>query len=641
MSTVGPRLQGALTAICAVFLVAFWVTGLSWVALVSVAAGSIFALQTAWESLRDRQVDVNLLMVLAAAGAVFLGHPGEAAVLLFLFSLSNTLEAYTMGKTQSAIEGLIALRPDTAILLTDEGEKTVQVADLVPGDRVRVKAFEQIPVDGTVVSGETHINQAAMTGEPVPVAATVGSDVLAGTQNEEGMFVMQVSRATGQTTLDHVVALVADAQENKASGEKISQWFGQTYTFFVIGAFLVSLAIRMGIGQGWTEAAHASLTLLVALSPCALVISVPASTLSALAWSARNGILVRGGQFIEEAGRVDTVVLDKTGTLTAGKPALAEICICTSELVSNQHCRDEEQCWAGGAMSEEAKRYLRLAATAEQYSDHPIATAIVQAARDQGLDIPELTETEAVPGLGIRARLGDTQIKVGQVRFFEDIPKGFHEHADELRRKGMTVAIGEFDGEYAAFGLQDQVRPAAKAAVESLREQGAEKVVMLTGDNQETAAAIAPTVGITEFRAGLFPEDKEKEVAAFTDQGRRVMMVGDGINDAPALTRANVGVAMGGLGSDIALNSADIVLMNDKIERLPLVMKLGKKANGIIRANLLFAGGVMAVLSIGSVILDAVAPGSRSLLLPFAVVGHEGSTILVILNGLRLLKGVR
>lgn len=634
------RIQGVLTIACASFLVAFWVFGQPWLAYLSVAAGSVFALQTSWQSLRERQIDVNVLMVLAAAGAVWLGHPAEAAVLLFLFSLSNTLEALTLGKTKSAIEGLIALRPDSAIRVSSEGDETVSVESLKAGDSVRVKAFDQIPVDGVLVSGETSVNQVAMTGESVPVPKSVGDEVLAGTQNEGGMFVMTVTRASGETTLDKVVDLVQDAQDNKASGEKISSWFGQTYTFFVIGAFLVSLIARIVIGQPWNEAAHASLTLLVALSPCALVISVPASTLSALAWSAKNGVLIRGGQFIEEVGRIDVVLMDKTGTLTEGKPVLQEICVCTVEMTTSQVCHDEDDCWvAGKGISPRASELLRLAAAAEQYSEHPIAKAIVAAAREQGLDVPEVDSNRVVPGNGIEARLENHDIRIGQVKFFPDLPVGFQMHADELREKGMTVAIGQFDGEYAAFGLQDAPRPESKEVIAELKSLGVKRVVMLTGDNESTAQAVAPMVGVEEFQAGLFPEDKERIVAEEVKLGSRIMMVGDGINDAPALTRSNVGVAMGGLGSDIALNSADIVLMHDKLSSLPTLVRLGRKANGIITTNLVFAGCVMAVLSIGSVVVDAVAPHLRPLLLPFAVVGHEGSTVLVILNGLRLLRG--
>lgn len=634
------RVQSVFTIVCAVALVAFWIFGLPWLAYLSVMAGAVFALQTAFESIKARELDVNVLMVVAAVGAVVLGHPGEAAVLLFLFSLSNTLEAYTLGKTKSAIEGLIALRPEKAILVKDGVEQVVDIKQLRVGDLVRVKPFEQIPLDGVLKEGQTHVNQVAMTGESVPVARSVGEEVLAGTQNEEGMFLMEVLRVTGETTLDKVVELVQDAQENKATGERISQWFGQTYTFFVIGAFAISLIIRLVIGQDWNAAAYASLTLLVALSPCALVISVPASTLSALAWSARQGILIRGGQYVEELGKIDTVTMDKTGTLTVGKPVLREICVCTEELVANRVCRDDEYCWIEGeSLSSKAAEFLGFAASAEQYSDHPIAAAIVKSARDHGLEVLPIASNEVVPGLGIRGELNGVKIQIGQPKFFENLPRGFQEHAEELRRKGMTVAIGEFNGEYAAFGLQDSPREATTGTLKDLQNLNVSNQMMLTGDSLATAEAIAKEVGLNDYRAGLSPVDKEEIIAGLVQDGKRVMMVGDGINDAPALSRAHVGVAMGGLGSDIALNSADIVLMNDKIEQLPRLIKMGRKATRIISANLIFAGGVMGVLSLGSVLLDVFVPEAHNLLLPLAVLGHEGSTVLVILNGLRLLRG--
>ncbi len=600
----------------------------------------MFALQTAWESIRARELDVNVLMVVAAAGAVILGHPGEAAVLLFLFSLSNTLEAYALGKTKSAIEGLIALRPENAILVVAGEDQVTLVKDLDVGDEVRVKAFEQIPVDGVLVMGDTHVNQVAMTGESVPIAKSTGDEVLAGTQNEEGMFVMRVLRRSGETTLDKVVNLVQDAQDNKASGEKISGWFGQKYTIFVIGSFFISLFVRLAIGQEMSVAAYSSLTLLVALSPCALVISVPASTLSALAWGARNGILIRGGQYIEELGKIDSITMDKTGTLTIGKPVLREICVCTTSFDSDRLCKEDEFCWIEGeSLSPKAAKLLAMAAAAEQYSEHPIAVAIVRAAKQHGLEVRKIEKNEVVPGLGIQGVLDGIIIRVGQPKFFEDMPEGFRDHADELRIKGMTVAIGEFGGEYAAFGLQDSPREEAKSTVQELGNMGVSRIMMLTGDNLATAQAISEEVGVTEIRAGLSPIDKEEIIADLVGSGSRVMMVGDGINDAPALSRAHVGVAMGGLGSDIALNSADIVLMNDRIEHLPTILKLGRKTTGIITANLIFAGAVMAILSIGSVVLDIVVPQMHNFLLPMAVLGHEGSTVLVILNGLRLLRG--
>jgi len=569
-------------------------------------------------------------MVLAAAGAVVVGRPADAAALLFLFSLSNTLETYAMAKTRSAIEGLIRLRPDRAMRLTDEGDELVATHDLVVGDRVRVAAFENIPVDGEIESGITSVNQAAMTGESVPVPKSIGEPVLAGTQNLDGMFVMRVTAPAGGTMLDKVVDLVRDAQENKASGERISQWFGQRYTFFVIAVFVVALLVRLGLKQPIHEALYGALVLLVALSPCALVISTPATTLSALAWAGRRGILVRGGQFLERLRDIRVVVMDKTGTLTAGTPHLAEICVC-APVAAGTVCREDEACWHGsGDLSKEAQRMLRAAAAAEQYSSHPLAVAITRAARENGIEVPEAHEQTDHPGLGIEARLVEGTVRIGQRRFFEHLPSEFAEHVEELQHRGMTVAIMEYQGKHAALGLRDAPRPEAPEVVRQLKASG-RRVIMLTGDTVPTAKAVAQEVGVDEYHGGLLPADKTSRVAELENSGQPVMMVGDGINDAPALSRASVGIAMGGLGSDIALNAADIVLMQDRLARVPQVIALGERTSRIIAANLVFAAGVIIALTVSSLFFK--------LPLPLAVIGHEGSTVLVILNGLRLLQG--
>lgn len=622
------QLRVTLTVLCGVTLPLAYLVGPVW-GYISVAFGSFFAFKTAWDSLRERSLDVNFLMVLAAIGAVVVGRPEDAAALLFLFSLSNTLETYAMAKTRSAIEGLIRLRPDKAVRLNETGETTVPTAELVPGDRVRVAAFENIPVDGEIETGNTQVNQAAMTGESIPVPRTTGDPVLAGTQNLEGMFVMRVTAAAGGTLLDQVVELVRDAQENKASGERISQWFGQRYTFFVLAVFAVALIIRTSLGQGMNEALYGALVLLVALSPCAMVISTPATTLSALAWAGRNGILIRGGEYLERVRDIKVVVLDKTGTLTAGTPVLAEICVCAP--IAAGICREEGACWTGhGPFSPEAAEMLQAAAAAEQYSQHPLAVAITSAARNAGLDVPEAHEQRDHPGLGVEAKLAGGTVRIGQRRFFEELPDAFQAHVAEIQSKGMTVAIMEFGGKFAALGLRDEPRPEAPEIVRQLHESG-RKVVMMTGDTAATARAVAAEVGVEEFHAGMLPGDKTDRIAAFEDVGQPVLMVGDGINDAPALSRASVGVAMGGLGSDITLNAADIVLMQDRLARVPQIIELGERTSRTITVNLVFAAAVILALTISSLFFE--------LPLPVAVIGHEGSTVLVILNGLRLLRG--
>lgn len=619
-------------------------------AYASILFGAYFALKSAWDSVKERELDVNLLMVLAAAGAIavdFVGAPGhqrgsgarDAAALLFLFSLSGTLESFAMSRTRSAIEGLVKLRPSQAIVLKGGVETKTPVEELQVGDLVRVPPFEPIPVDGVVVEGHSSVDQSAMTGESIPVPKKIEDDLLGGTNNQEGSLLMRVTTRVGSSTLDKIVNLVREAQENKASGERISAWFGQRYTFFVLGASVLSYVVRLLLGEAGGTALYTSLTLLVALSPCALVISTPATTLSALAWAGRKGILVRGGQFIEAAGEAKILAIDKTGTLTTGKPHLVEICVCAGAAVtvggSRTLCTDEGACWHGeGEMSPESAEFLRAAAAAEAYSTHPAAHTIRMAAETAGLTIPEATEQSAEPGLGVRALVEGKETLVGQRRFLEahgvHLPPDFVDHLEQLQAQGLTVALMSHGGRLAALGLADTPRQEAQRFLEEAKRAGFERIVMLTGDTEQTAGWVAQELGIGEYKAGLLPDHKTEAVEQLTKQGP-VMMVGDGINDAPSLARATIGVAMGGLGSDIAMNAADVVLMHDRLDRLPELIRLGRKTNNIIRANLAFAAAVILCLTVWSLV--------GSLPLPLAVLGHEGSTVLVILNGLRLLKG--
>lgn len=629
-------LAGALAALCGIALALSFIPGMSVAAYAAVAFGSYGALRAASESLRERKVDVNLLMVLAAVGAIAVGRVEDAGVLLFLFSLSGALEEMAMARTKSAIEGLIRLRPSEAIRLGPSGEERVPVEALVLGDRVRIAPYESIPVDGTVEEGNSSIDASAMTGESREVAVRTGDRLLAGTRNLSGSFVMAVGSTVGDSTLDKIVALVQDAQDNKASGERISDWFGQRYTFFVLGAFALSLVVRLAIGAKGGVAFYQSLTLLVALSPCALVISVPASTLSALAFAARRGILVRGGEFIERAGTIDTLALDKTGTLTTGRPRLVEICVCAGATVPESAAgTDEEACWRGGeSISEEARAFLQAAASIEAHSAHPVAAAVMEAATRFGVAVGPVDDERAVPGLGVAGKVGGREVRVGQLRFLKEegipMPTAFLAHSAELERRGLTIALIAYGDRLAAFGFADAPRDEAPAFLEEAKRAGVTEVVMVTGDTEQTAQTVASGLVIRDVRAGLLPGQKTAAIAELVQRGRRVMMVGDGVNDAPALAQATIGVAMGGLGSDIAMNAADVVLMHDRLDRIPLLIRLGRRTNGIIRANLLFAAGVIVVLTAFSL--------ANRLPLPLAVLGHEGSTVLVILNGLRLLR---
>jgi Cd2+/Zn2+-exporting ATPase len=647
-------IQSVLTALCGLCLVLAFILPGQWAGYASVACGSYFALKAAWGAIEERTVDVNILMILAAVGSIVVGHITDAAALLFLFSLSSTLEAMAMGKTMSAIESLIKLKPETAIRITDSGDEEVKVSSVTVGDRLRVLPYELVPADGVLETATGSVDESAMTGESRPVEKASGDKLMAGTHNLDSMVVMRVSAAPGDTTLDKIVTLVQESQDNKASGERISEWFGQRYTFFVLGVFAVSMVVRLALGMAPGNALYASLILLVALSPCALVISTPAATLSALANAARRGILVRGGQYMEAAGMVSRIAMDKTGTITLGTPQVVEICAtmdAREPALVGAHDGGHDPgiaCWRSGQpMSEVTKRVLTFAAAAEKFSTHPIAEAIVAAANQNGTTIPEASSHTAVAGKGIIARVGDTEVQIGQVSFHEGgthaIPADFHEHVLELQTRGLTAVLMRYGEQWACLGMQDVARKESTSTIGSFQKSLGLGVSLMTGDNLPTATAIAKEVGIGDIHAGLMPQDKLELVKNWESRGEKTMVVGDGINDAPALAGATIGVAMGGLGSEAAMRAADVVLVNDRIERIPELIHLGRRTNRTIRTNLLFASGMIVTLTVLSLVW-AFVPALKSLApampLPLAVVGHEGSTVLVILNGLRLLRRV-
>ena len=622
--------QIILAAFAGLILLVSLIPGLSWLAYVSVALGAIEAIPAAWGTLKDKHLDVDSLMLLAALGSVLLKLPFEAGVLLFLFSLSKALEDMTMAKTRNAIDALIRLRPSRVTAIRDGKEIEIAVEDIVQDEVLILPGFMTAPVDGIVTVGSGSVDNSALTGESVPISVDIGSPIMAGARNLEFGMTYRATSTVENSTLQKVVDLVNQAQENKGSGERTSRWFGERYTWFVLLASIAMLTVKLALHVPFKDAAYSSLTLLVALSPCALVISVPSAALSAMAWAARNGILIRGGEFIEKVGNVTAAAFDKTGTLTAGKPQLVEICLCDEDPATQ--CAETDVCWNGkGAMSDESMRILTMAAAAEAQSEHPVAHALREAAKANGVEPVIAEQVETVPGLGIRAVVNGSRIEIGQPKMFTTkLPDEFRGHLEVLQANGWTVAVIAVDGKLAALGFEDQPRKSSKSVLQQLGKLGVKKLIMLTGDNERTAAKVAGELGLSSYRADLMPGDKVDAIAELA-KTERVLMVGDGINDAPALTLAYVGVAMGGLGSDIALNAADIVLMKDRLESIPEIIALGKKTNRIIKANLAIGGGVIALLAITSLI--------GKLPLPIAVVCHEGSTVVVILNGLRLLRG--
>ena len=588
---------------------------LTWVLWgLSFAAGGYYGLLDGLEALREKKLDVNLLMILAALGAAIIGQPAEGAILLFLFSLSNTLQSFAMDRSRKAIEKLLDLRPPTANVRRGSRTVNVPVEKLIIGDVVLVRPGERFPIDGEVTQGASDVNQAPITGESMPVHKELGDPVFAGTVNGNGSLEVRVTRLLKDTTLARIVQMVEEAQNQKAQTQRMLDDFEQKYALVVLGgAGLLILVPIFLLGEAFFPAFYRAMTWLVVASPCALVISTPASILSAIANGARNGILFKGGIHLEKTATLKVVAFDKTGTLTRGKPQV-------SALRPAPEISETE--------------YLRLVAALEARSEHPLAAAIVNAAHERGIALPTATEFRAFPGQGIEGRVDGKMIWVGGRRlYFErgiSVPQEWVDQIEALESEGQTVMLAYSEGQWLGLvAAADQLRDDAALMVKKLKEYGVEHVVMLTGDNEKVAARIAKQTGVDEFHANLLPQDKAGLLKRLKDKYGPIAMVGDGVNDAPALATADVGIAMGAAGTDVAMETADVVLMSDDLKKLPHAIGLARSARKIVWQNLAFALAVIVLL--------IVTTFGAELPLPMGVVGHEGSTVLVVLNGLRLL----
>lgn len=578
-------------------------------------AGGTDATRTAIADLFDRHVNVDLLMVLAAIGAATLNAWAEGAVLLALFASSNALEHHALDRTRNAVQALMKLSPDEANLIEADGTiRVIAVEDLKVGARVLIRPGESIPADARVVEGQSAVDQSAITGESMPVHKAVGDTISSGTLNGTGALTVEITRLPSESTLAKIVRMVEDARNQKSKTQRFTDAFEGPYAIGVIAssAALGIGAVLFGISAG--DAFYRSMTLLVVASPCALVISTPAATLSGLANAARNGILVKGGNYLEDLGAVATVAFDKTGTLTIGEPRLTDIVPVVGLSESD---------------------LLRDVAAVESLSEHPLAHAIVTEAQRRGMQLPKVTDFEAVTGRGVKAWVDNTRVLVGTDELLNvhdvAVADDLRQVLDELRSDGKTAML--VAGDERALGVvavADTVRPEAAAMIDNLKKLGVQRTVMLTGDNEKVARAVARQIGIDDVRADLMPEQKLDEITALRRDGG-VVMVGDGVNDAPALATADLGIAMGTRGTDVALETADIVLMQDDLHRLPYAIDLSRRTRRTIRMNISFALSVIVVL-----ILSTLFVGIP---LPLGVVGHEGSTIVVVLNGLRLLRG--
>lgn len=582
---------------------------------VAIVVGGAPIFRNAWRSVRGGfALDMNVLMSVAAVGAAGIGEWPEGAVVVFLFAVGEALESFSMDRARRSIRGLMDLSPKRARLLRDGLETEVPVREVGAGDVVVIRPGERLPADGVVVGGSSTVNQAPITGESVPVLKEEGAEVFAGTINGEGSLEVRATKEYAETTVSRIIRLVEEAQESKAPAQRFIDRFARYYTPAVVaGAALVFLVPPLAFGGLWGEWFYRALVLLVIACPCALVISTPVSVVSALAASARAGALIKGGAHLEAMGKVRAVAFDKTGTLTEGRPRVTDIVP------------------LNGVPAEEA---LSLAASLEGRSQHPLGQAIVGAAREADLEAKPVEGFSSVTGRGVRGRVGDRELLAGNRRLFEEAGvsvDGAGEHLEALEAAGRTaILLGTPGGEaLAVFGVADALREGVGEDLRRLKEAGVREVSMLTGDNEGVARSIASELGIG-YRAGLKPEDKLGAIRELRESYGPVAMVGDGVNDAPALAEADVGVAMGAAGTDTAIETADVALMSDDLSRLAETVRRARATMRVIRQNVVFSIGTKAVF------LVLAGLGVANLWL--AILADTGASLIVIANGLRLLR---
>jgi Cd2+/Zn2+-exporting ATPase len=603
-------------------LVGWFFPGLPWLAKAIYAAGLVAggfdAAMDSWANLRERRIDIHFLMLAVAVGAVLVGAWGEAVLLLALFSAAGAMEEYALDRTQREVSALLKSAPKRATLvLADGSEREIDVGALRPGQRVRVRPGEAFAADGQVAKGDSASDESNITGEAFPVAKSPGDEVYSGTVNLWGALEFEVSRLPSESTLERIIRLIKTAQKMRAPSERFTDRFGTGYTYLVIGgSFAMFLVWWLWLGlppfanaPGVRSAFYRAMTLMVVASPCALVLSIPSAILASIARGARSGILFRGGAAVERLADVDVVALDKTGTLTTGE-------LTVERIESFPTGRERE--------------VLEMAGALESKSQHPIARAILRRARADGVRIGEVDEFRSITGQGLKGRLGGSTLFLGRRELLEDGPlaawaRGLPPASAELSE--VWVVGRELIGRVL---LRDRIRAESGAVLRELKAMGV-RTVMLTGDRRHAAESVARELGLDEVRAGLSPEDKVAAVRALHDEGHTVAMVGDGVNDAPCLAAADVGVAMGARGSDAALEQAEVILMNDKIENFLAAHRLSRRSRSIIRQNL--------GISLGVVVVMVVATAFGAVPLAAGVVAHEGSTVVVCLNSLRLLFG--
>jgi Cd2+/Zn2+-exporting ATPase len=582
----------------------------------AIVAGGWLVAPKALAAARHLRPDMNLLMTLAVIGALAIGEWFEAATVAFLFALSLALEAWSVGRARHAVEALMKLAPPVVRVIDAEGaERELPPGAVTRGSLFRVRPGERIALDGTVVSGSSEVDQAPITGESVPVAKATGDELWAGTINGRGALLVRSTKGASETALARILRKVEEARSRRSPAERWVERFARVYTpaVFLVAVAVAALSPAL-VGIDWGDALYRGLALLVIGCPCALVVSTPVAVVAALASSARHGVLIKGGRFVEEPARLVTVAIDKTGTLTRGRPSVVEI------VPLAEH--DERE-------------LLERAAALEAHSDHPLARAVTEAARARGVRPASAERFEILPGKGASGTIGGRLFWIGSHRYLEERgaeTRDVHERIEAMSSSGRTiVVVGNESHVCGLIALEDAARPEAAAAVHALHAAGVRRVVMLTGDHAPTAAAIARECGIDEVRSELLPDEKLAAVEELVARDRHVAMVGDGVNDAPALARATVGIAMGAAGSDAAIEIADVALMADDLSKLPWLVRHARRTVAVIRANVVFALAVKAAF-----VVLALAGHAT---LWAAIAADMGATLVVIANALRLLRG--
>ncbi|NKQ34253.1 MAG: cation-translocating P-type ATPase [Chloroflexi bacterium] len=582
----------------------------------------------------QRRIGIELLMSVAAVVAAVMGQVGEAAMLVFLYSISEAIEGYTEEKTRSAVKALMDLAPKTALVKRNGRIQEIPVEELAVGDIFLVKPGQAVPTDGVVVDGRSSVNQAPVTGESVPVEKQPGDALFAGSINAsarlstggQGALEAEATKIFADNTISRIIQMVEEAQERKGQSQRFIEKFGDRYSpaVLLIG-LLIAIVPPLLLGQEWAEWINRATVFIVAAAPCALVISIPITLVATLGTGARQGVLIKGGVYVEKLATVEVVALDKTGTITRGEPQVTDVV----------ETGDWRLALTENLQSPISDLLLALAAGLESRSEHPLARAVVQYAAEQGIEPAEVSDFQALSGAGAQGQWQGQTVYIGSPALFrEQLGVSLAELAPDIERlqgEGKTVVlVGGDTAVYGLIAIQDTIRENARDAIAQLHGLGIKKVVMLTGDNERTAQAIAQEAGVDTWYANLKPEDKVAKVRQLTAQYGNVVMVGDGVNDAPALAEATVGVAMGAAGTDVALETADVALMADDLEKLVYALQLSHRSQNVVRQNIVLAIIVISALSLGAV--------AGLLTLPMAVLGHEISEFIVIGNGLRMLR---